>query len=149
MTSRWLVFMALLALACTGGGSSDAPPPPAPVPTLPPVVGGELESGDGRWRVTWAPDPSPLPTGETFAVDVTVAPVDAEAKLPRDLKLSVDAGMPHHGHGMNVFPEVTAQGEGSFRAEGLLFHMPGSWDVYFDVTDGAFTERAQTEVEIE
>jgi len=65
-----------------------------------------------------------------------------------DLELSVDAAMPEHGHGMNRVPRIET-GDGHFRAEGLLFHMPGKWELYFDVTQGAVTERAQTIILLE
>jgi hypothetical protein len=65
-----------------------------------------------------------------------------------DVELSVDAAMPEHGHGMNRVPRIEA-GDGHFRAEGLLFHMPGKWELYFDVTQGAVTERAQTIILLE
>jgi hypothetical protein len=57
--------------------------------------------------------------------------------------------MPEHGHGMNRVPKIEAKEGGRFRAEGLLFHMPGRWELYFDVTRGALTERAQTDVHLE
>ena len=31
----------------------------------------------------------------------------------------------------------------------MLLHMPGRWELYFDVGEGALTERAQIEVELE
>ncbi|NJN40058.1 MAG: hypothetical protein HC807_03220 [Gammaproteobacteria bacterium] len=34
---------------------------------------------------------------------------------------------------MNYRPTVVAEGEGRFRAEGLLFHMPGRWQFVFDL----------------
>ena len=37
---------------------------------------------------------------------------------------------------------MTAIGDGSFRADGLLFHMPGTWELYVDVTRAAEMERA-------
>ena len=40
-------------------------------------------------------------------------------------------------------------GEGQFRAEGMLFHMEGRWELYFDITDGPMTERGQAEVFLE
>ena len=57
--------------------------------------------------------------------------------------------MPEHGHGMNRVPKVAPRPDGGFHAEGLLFHMPGRWELYFDVTQGAVTERAQTDVFLE
>ena len=36
-----------------------------------------------------------------------------------------------------------------FRAEGLLFHMPGRWDVTFDVDAGGRTERLTSTLQLE
>ena len=39
---------------------------------------------------------------------------------------------------MNYRPVVTARPVGaSYRADGLMFHMPGRWDLTFDVVAGA------------
>ena len=74
----------------------------------------------------------------------------AAPDAPRaDVELAVDAAMPEHGHGMNRVPKVGARPDGGFHAEGLLFHMPGKWQLYFDVTRGAVTERAQADVVLE
>ena len=39
--------------------------------------------------------------------------------------------MPAHQHGLNYAPEVSALGDGTFRVDGLLFHMPGLWELAF------------------
>jgi len=67
-----------------------------------------------------------ISVGEAFAVDIELC---ADEKV---VLLDVDATMPTHGHGMNYKPELgarvgTASG-GRYRAEGLLFHMPGEWE---------------------
>ena len=36
---------------------------------------------------------------------------------------------------------LKAEGDGRYRAEGLLFHMPGRWEVAFDVRAGEESER--------
>jgi cytochrome c peroxidase len=41
--------------------------------------------------------------------------------------------MPEHRHGMNYAPEVKPLGPGRWRAEGLMFHMPGKWEFVFEV----------------
>ena len=74
---------------------------------------------------------------------------DAPGAPRADVGLAVDAAMPEHGHGMNRVPKVAPRPDGGFHAEGLLFHMPGRWELYFDVTQGAVTERAQTDVVLE
>ncbi len=50
-------------------------------------------------------------------------------------KLMVDAIMPAHQHGMNYTPTVINLGEGAFRVDGMLFHMPGVWEIQMDLYD--------------
>ena len=55
---------------------------------------------------------------------------------PEDMKfdgVAVDAIMPAHKHGMNYRPVVTHLGEGIYQASGMLFHMPGQWQVIVEV----------------
>jgi len=66
-----------------------------------------------------------------FAVDVAAC---AKAGPPPQ-SLKIDAHMPEHRHGMNYAPKVTALGPGRWRAEGLMLHMPGKWELVF-VVDG-------------
>jgi len=76
------------------------------------------------WRA-----PAPLPLAEFFAIDFAVCERDGgRIDMPR-----VDATMPEHGHGMNYRPAVAPQGKGRFRADGLLLHMPGRWQLSFAV----------------
>jgi hypothetical protein len=91
-----------------------------------------------HYEVAFATQPAPIATGKHFALEVAVCPRGAAAP-PRALK--VDAEMPEHRHGMNYRPTVSVLGPGRYRAEGLLFHMPGRWDLRFDVDTGAGTER--------
>ena len=53
--------------------------------------------------------------------------------------------MPQHEHGMVRRVHMHREGElpTDFRAEGLQFHMPGDWHLYFDVTHAGLTERAE------
>ncbi|WP_170363799.1 hypothetical protein [Ruegeria arenilitoris] len=44
--------------------------------------------------------------------------------------------MPAHRHGLNYVPEVSALGDGMFRVDDLLFHMPGLWELQADVHIG-------------
>jgi hypothetical protein len=50
---------------------------------------------------------------------------------------------------MNRVPRIEKIGEGTFRVDGLFFHMPGKWELYFDVARGPLVERAQVAVEVE
>jgi cytochrome c peroxidase len=49
--------------------------------------------------------------------------------------------MPEHRHGMNYAPAVKPLGPGRWRAEGLMFHMPGKWEFLFEVRGAGNTDR--------
>jgi hypothetical protein len=111
------------------------------------VDGGiSLESNDGTFVLRYSSEPETIPWGERFSIDVSVARADGE---PLQATLAVDARMPDHGHGMNREPKLERLNGSSWRVTNLLFHMPGYWEVYFDLTRGAVTERAQFSVEID
>jgi hypothetical protein len=42
-------------------------------------------------------------------------------------RVEVAAIMPAHQHGMNYEPKVSDLGGGHFTAQGMVFHMPGTW----------------------
>lgn len=85
------------------------------------------------YRATFAPTES-IRVGRLHAwkLDVTNAdgaPVDGAT-------ITVDGGMPQHGHGLPTKPIVTAQTAGAYAAEGMKFNMGGWWVVRFHI-DGA------------
>ena len=49
-----------------------------------------------------------------------------------DVSVSLDAGMPAHGHGTNYTPEATllrqTNTEHAVRFDGMVLHMPGAWE---------------------
>ena len=82
-----------------------------------------------RYMLALRPDPIRLEVGQPFSLIMNVC---TKAGEPAEL-VRVDATMPEHKHGMNYAPTVQARGDGRFRVEGMLFHMPGNWEVSFDV----------------
>ena len=105
---------------------------------------GETRRIEGtNYTVAYRTAPDPIGVGAHFALDFAVCPRAAAASAaPRTVR--VDATMPEHRHGMNYRPVVTTQPAGGFalyRAEGLMFHMPGRWDLTFDVDADGRTER--------
>jgi hypothetical protein len=100
-----------------------------------------LETAGHRFAVIYRVRPDPIPLNEPFAIDVMV--FDDDGSIVADAQLSVDARMPHHRHGMIVEPKVIMHETGGARVEGMLFHMPGRWELYFDITRHGRTERAQ------
>lgn len=111
----------------------------------PSLAGAQVRKVDSAaFTVAWVADPAPLKTGEFFAVEAAVC---ANTGAVADLR--VDAVMPEHKHGMNYRPEVKAAGNGRFRAEGLLLHMPGLWEFSFDVRGEAKREVLKDRVRVE
>ena len=106
-------------------------------------------SNDRSFVVEFAPEPAEVPLNERFSAEVGVFVRPEDDELVSAMQLSVDARMPQHRHGMRVEPTVTRIADGRWRVEGLLLHMPGRWELYFDVTRGAVTERAQMVLELE
>ena len=84
-------------------------------------------------RYTLAYRMSELAVSRHFTIDVGACAKSGAA--PDTLK--VDAQMPEHRQGMNYRPEVkrTALSEkaGQWRVEGMMFHMPGRWQLAFEL----------------
>ncbi|WP_170711984.1 MULTISPECIES: hypothetical protein [unclassified Ruegeria] len=72
-------------------------------------------------------DVGEIPLAQPFSIQISVC---SEATVQ---EVRVDAFMPAHQHGLNYAPEVSALGDGLFRVDGLLFHMPGLWELQTDV----------------
>ena len=160
------MVLAWLASACTsappgsatielsGESAVAARAPEAPAvlePAQPPPWAGlaTIDSNGGSFRIAWRPTPDPIPRGAPWSIDLWVFAARDPAHPLTGVRLDVDAEMPEHLHGMNRVPRIEPRPDKSFRVEGLLFHMPGRWELYFDVTSGAVTERAQVKVELE
>lgn len=100
-----------------------------------------LRTARSRAMVRYRPEPSPIPLNEPFSLVVEL--LSPDGSHPWDVELlEVDGRMPHHRHGMNTSPRVTPLGGGRYRVEGMLFHMPGRWELSFDLTRDGATERA-------
>lgn len=97
----------------------------------------------------YQPEPSPIPLNRLFRLRLRVLNNDRERGPAAGVTVEVDAAMPEHGHGMNTRPQVIREGGGVYLADGLLFHMPGYWELYVDVARGGVTERTQFEVVLE
>jgi cytochrome c peroxidase len=100
----------------------------------PPVKGARLESA----RYALAYKVSEVAVSRHFTMDVGACA--KSGALPDRLK--IDAQMPEHRHGMNYRPEVKSLGGGQWRVEGMMFHMPGRWQLAFEL-DG---ERLATDM---
>ena len=80
----------------------------------------------------------PIEVGKHFALDLAACPKDGKSVIKT---LKVDAHMPEHRHGMNYAPSLKPLGPGRWRAEGLMFHMPGRWEFVFELDAAGKTDR--------
>lgn len=106
--------------------------------SLPAEAGARLD--EGPVQLAWRAEPSPA-VGRGFVLHVVLCPADA--RLVR-----VDATMPDHRHGMNYRPSLHALGEGRWRADGLLWHMAGRWELRFDVETGGSRHTLRQDVQL-
>jgi hypothetical protein len=112
-----------------------------------PATACELPGGDAqkiqatRHLVLYRTRPAPLKVGQHFSVEFAICPTPESVRI--------DAGMPEHKHGMNYRPTVTATGEGRYRADGLMLHMAGKWELVFEVRAKDFVERAVQIIRLE
>jgi hypothetical protein len=83
------------------------------------------------YRITMTPAES-IKVGKLHSWNIQVVTTDGQ---PVDsAKITVDGGMPQHGHGLPTRPLVTKQlGDGRHLVEGMKFNMGGWWVVKFEV----------------
>ena len=110
----------------------------------PPLRGTDVQRIEGLHHVIAWRAPQPLPLAEFFSLELAACARDGTVEPPR-----VDATMPEHGHGMNYRPRVTALGAGRYRAEGLLLHMPGRWQLSFGIGGGDRRETLSASIVVE
>jgi hypothetical protein len=93
-------------------------------------------SQNGLYRGTIRPAGDSIPQGKMQSWSLHLetaagAPVDSAT-------ISVDGGMPKHGHGLPTKPQVTRSlGNGDHFVEGIKFNMGGWWVVKFHVSAAA------------
>ncbi len=141
------LLLAALALAAVAQ-TADRPARPSS-PYSCEMVGGERLSGtqvDVMYRVV----PGPITIGKHFAVAMLVCP---HAGVTSPASVTVDATMPEHRHGMNYKPSVKFEyggGQGfRYRAEGMMFHMAGSWELKIEVRAGGKIDRLTRRIVVE
>ncbi|MGP1346667.1 MAG: hypothetical protein ACTS3F_08380 [Phycisphaerales bacterium] len=117
----------------------------------------EMLSNDRTYRITFEPEHAVIPRNRYFAARIEITPADGTAPAA-PIALRVSGAMPQHEHGLNARPIVDEPGPdaepppspaaSAFRVHGLLLHMPGRWELYFDITQSGITERAQCSIQL-
>ena len=96
-------------------------------------------SDAGLYSATIEPKGDSIPKGKLQSWTIHL---ETAAGLPVDsASVTVDGGMPQHGHGLPTKPRVTRSlGDGDHLVEGLKFNMGGWWVVKFRVQASAGTD---------
>ncbi len=129
--ARFTTGLALLLVVPAAAATIDC--------TLPEWAAQPISSGP--LRLAWRAEPAPIQVSRVFRLQVAVCPLDAH--LTR-----VDATMPEHRHGMNYRPSLQPRGPGRWEVDGLLWHMPGRWELRFDVEVGGRAQDLRQSVEL-
>ncbi len=101
--------------------AASAQPASAPAGACPAVPPGATVLAQGGVQAWWRAEPAPA-VSKPFVLQVVLCPARAEL-------LRVDATMPEHRHGMNYRPRLLPAGEGRWTVDGLVWHMPGRWEL--------------------
>jgi hypothetical protein len=133
--------VAISAVALLSGASEVAEGPKLPATpsalelrTTIPIRGAPL-------RVGLEPAKQPIAVGMTQPWSVLVA--SAQGAPLSGCKVTFNATMPEHGHGLPTAPRVEGESApGRYRLEGLRFSMAGYWQVDVDATCDEGTQRA-------
>lgn len=97
-------------------------------------------SEQGIYMVAVAPEKEPLRQGELHAWVLALTMPDGTPV--EDAKITIDGGMPQHGHGLPTSPQATSYlGEGRYRIEGVRFNMSGWWELKFVISGAPGDDR--------
>ena len=130
----------------------------SPLASAAPACGADMRGAQmlesAAYVIAYRVRPPKIEVGRPFSLDIVTCPKGA---APAPAGLAVDAYMPDHGHGMNYKASVKTPATATaarpatarFRADGLMFHMPGRWDLYFDVQSSAGTTRLTRSIVLE
>ena len=103
-----------------------------------PALPGAQVVESARYAVAYRTEPERIAVGKHFSVEMAVCP---KGGTPPPESVRVDAHMPEHRHGMNYKTLVVPAAGGHYRADGLMFHMPGRWEFIFEVRSAGKTDR--------
>jgi hypothetical protein len=137
-----VALIAVIAVVVAWYGMQMMAPPPADLD-----LSREKPSAAGRYRVAIAPELEPLEQGRLHSWIVTLRTV-AGAPVT-DATLTVDGGMPQHGHGLPTQPQSAGHiGEGRYRFDGVRFNMAGWWVLKFTIEAPTGKDAAEFNIQL-
>jgi hypothetical protein len=132
-----------------GTFGEDVEPAPVPEAPAPASLKAPVCSNGKSFEVEIVKGPDAIPQGDLFELEVQVREGCRAGAPAENVVLEMEAVMPGHGHGMNTHPRVAPLAPGRFLVSGLRFHMPGRWEMHFDVVRDGVLERAQLDIALE
>ena len=106
-------------------------------------------SRGGKYTIQWRPVGGEVPKNEHFELEVRLFKNVGDELVPLpDARIAVSGWMPDHGHGMIRQPQALDQGDGTYLVRGMLFHMGGHWQLFFDVIEDGLSERTDFELDL-
>lgn len=104
-------------------------------------------SGGSFW-VQLEPSKFPIPLNEIISIEIHVFHNDERCKPIEGAKMTANAKMPAHKHGMNLEPRISIHDDGSTTGNGFLFHMEGRWEILVGVVSDGQMEQARIPIDI-
>jgi hypothetical protein len=84
------------------------------------------------FKVSYVSESVPIPIGRIIRWKLRVE--TADGRPVKNAEITINGGMPEHGHGLPTQPEVTkGMEDGDYIVQGLKFSMPGWWVMTFKV----------------
>ena len=91
----------------------------------------EWQSSRGVYTVTVTSSLEPI---EINRIHSWIVHITSNGEPVSNAELAVEGGMPTHDHGLPTRPRVTAElGDGSYRLDGMRFHMQGDWEISMEI----------------
>ena len=147
---RRILLPLAVGVACLAACAGD-PPAPEPEPETGEAVEQPareaLASGE-RALVRYAPVPDPIPLNTHFELSVEVMDAQAPDRPLEGVDVFVSGWMPAHLHGMPTDPVTEERGGGLYDVKGMLFQMPGHWQIHVDVVQDGIASRATFDVHL-
>jgi YtkA-like protein len=129
VTARSVFAIAASSAVAMGCGHFRANAPSPDIQTV-------KASAHRLYRVSVRPDVTPIPVRRLQRWTLHLDTIDGRSV--DTATITMDGGMPQHGHGLPTSPRVTrALGNGDHLIEGVKFNMGGWWVVRFAITSSA------------
>ncbi|MCC0044543.1 MAG: FixH family protein [Brucellaceae bacterium] len=103
-------------------------------------------SDKGGYEVSIEPEQEPVAQGPLHAWLAHVKLADGTPVV--DARITIDGGMPAHGHGLPTVPSAEHIGDGVYRIDGVRFNMGGLWELRLVIDGPAGEEEVVFNIEL-